>query len=184
MNLEEGLNNLKSALMNAQGTPFSNKKKVDAEMMMEIVDELIMSTPAEIQTAKEIEKDRQSILDDARRQADQIVKDAQARAKELISEEEIVKQAHEYANAEAQRANAEAEKIISNAKAQDMAIRKAMVEKLNISLGEAHNVLSKCVADVTATHEALEKIAGPNSNASVIPAAKGPKITPPIKDDK
>ena len=177
MNLEEGLNNLKSALMNAQGTPFSNKKKVDAEMMMEIVDELIMSTPEEIQTAKEIEKDRQSILDDARRQADQIVKDAQARAKELISEEEIVKQAHEYANAEA-------EKIISNAKAQDMAIRKAMVEKLNISLGEAHNVLSKCVADVTATHEALEKIAGPNSNASVIPAAKGPKITPPIKDDK
>ncbi|WP_347490856.1 LysR family transcriptional regulator [Ruminococcus sp. FC2018] len=32
--------------------------------------------------------------------------------------------------------------------------------------------------------KALEKIAGPNSNASVIPAAKGPKITPPIKDDK
>ena len=177
MNLEEGLNNLKSALMNAQGTPFSNKKKVDAEMMMEIVDELIESTPDEIQKAKEIERDRQSILDDARRQADQIVKDAQAKAKELISEEEIVKQAHEYANAEAQRANEEAEKIISNAKAQDLAIRKAMVDKLNISLGEAHNVLSKCVDGVTKTHDALEKIAGPSDT----PAASGPKITPPLK---
>ena len=179
MTLEEGLNNLKAALMNAPGVPLSSKKRVDAEMMMEI-----MSTPAEIQKAKEIEKERQNILDDARRQANQIIKDANAQAEILISEQEIVKQAHDYANAEAQRANAEAEKIISNAKAQDMAIRKAMVEKLNISLGEAHNVLSKCVADVTATHEALEKIAGPNSNASVIPAAKGPKITPPIKDDK
>ena len=181
MNLEEGLNTLKSALMNAQGTPFSNKKKVDAEMMMEIVDELIMSTPAEIQKAKEVERDRTAILEDARRQADQIVKAAQANAKELISEEEIVKQAHDYANAEAQRANEEAEKIISNAKAQDLAIRKAMVEKLNISLGEAHTVLSKCVADVTATHDALEKIAGPSSG-SAVPAAKGPKITPPLKD--
>ncbi|MBQ2581984.1 MAG: hypothetical protein II574_10195, partial [Ruminococcus sp.] len=82
--------------------------------------------------------------------------------------EEIVKQAHDYANAEAQRANEEAEKIISNAKAQDLAIRKAMVDKLNISLGEAHSVLSKCVEEVTNTHEALEKIAGPSDT----PAAK------------
>jgi vacuolar-type H+-ATPase subunit H len=146
-------------------------------MMMEIIDELVMSTPAEIQKAKEIEKERQNILDDARRQANQIIKDANAQAEILISEQEIVKQAHDYANAEAQRANEEAEKIISNAKAQDLAIRKAMVEKLNISLGEAHTVLSKCVADVTATHDALEKIAGPSDT----PAASGPKITPPLK---
>ena len=180
MNLEDGLNNLKSALLNAQSSPFSNKKKVDAEMMLEIVDELIESTPAEIQKAREIEKERQNILDDARRQANQIVKDAQARANELVSEEEIVKQAHEYATAEAARANEEAESIISNAKAQDLAIRKAMVEKLNISLGEAHQGLSKCVADVTATHEALDKIAGTMEGAPVT-KDNGPKITPVLK---
>ena len=177
MTLEEGLNNVKAALLNAPNVPLSSKKRVDADALLEIIDELIMSTPAEIQKAKEVEKERQNILDDARRQANQIIKDANAQAQILISEEEIVKQAHDYANAEAQRANEEAEKIISNAKAQDLAIRKAMVDKLNISLGEAHNVLSKCVDEVTKTHDALEKIAGPSDT----PAASGPKITPPLK---
>ncbi|MBP1536441.1 MAG: hypothetical protein II722_00755 [Ruminococcus sp.] len=173
--LEEGLNSIKAALLNAPNAPLSNKKKVDAEPLIDMIDDLILNTPAEIQKAKEIEKERQNILDDARRQANQIIKDANAQAQVLISEEEIVKQAHDYANAEAQRANEEAEKIIANAKAQDLAIRKAMVEKLNISLGEAHNVLSKCVADVTATHEALEKIAGPSDDA----APRKPKIIVP-----
>lgn len=166
MTLEEGLNNLKAALMNAPNVPLSSKKKIDADAMLEIIDELIMSTPAEIQKAKEVDRERQNILDDARRQANQIIKDANAQAQALISEEEIVKQAHEYANAEAQRANEEAERIISNAKAQDLAIRKAMVDKLNMSLGEAHVVLSKCVDEVTKTHEALEKIAGPSDGAN------------------
>ena len=175
MTLEEGLNNLKAALLNAPNAPLSSKKKVDAEQIIDMIDDLAMSVPTEIQKAKEIEKERQNILDDARRQANQIIKDANAQAQQLISEEEIVKQAHEYANAEAQRANEEAEKIIANAKAQDLAIRKAMVEKLNFSLGEAHNVLSKCIEDVTATHEALEKIAGPSDDT----AQKKPKIIPP-----
>ncbi len=178
MTYEEGLNNLKNALLTAPGVPLSSKKRVDADMMLEIIDELSESMPKEIESARAIEKERQNILDDARRQANQIIKDANAQAEILISEQEIVKQAHDYANAEAQRANEEAERIISNAKAQDLAIRKAMVEKLNISLGEAHNVLTKCVEDVTATHEALEKIAGPSDT----PAAKGPKITPALEN--
>ena len=176
MTYEEGLNKLRNALMTAPGVPLSNKKRVDAEMMLEVIDELTQTMPQELESARAVEKERQNILDDARRQANQIIKDANAQAEILISEQEIVKQAHDYANAEAQRANEEAEKIISNAKAQDLAIRKAMVEKLNISLGEAHNVLSKCIADVTATHDALEKIAGPSDT----PAAKGPKITPAL----
>lgn len=167
MTLDEGLNNLKAALINAPNVPLSSKKKIDADALLEIIDELIMSTPAEIKKAKEVEKERQNILDDARRQANQIIKDANAQAQVLISEEEIVKQAHDYANAEAQRANEEAEKIIANAKAQDLAIRKAMVNKLNISLGEAHQVLTKCVDEVTKTHEALERIAGPSDDAGV-----------------
>ena len=71
---------------------------VDSRSVQEILDEIRDALPQEIRQAKAIVADRTVIINDAKREAETIVRVAEERAKAMIAKDEIVRQAQAKAN--------------------------------------------------------------------------------------
>lgn len=145
MTIDEILEMMDDLLDKAVTVPFSGKKcMVDTDQLREYIDNIRYNLPTEIKRAKEMVADRSVILTDANEQAEDIIKKAEEKAKILVSEEEIVKQA-----------KAAADDLTAQAKMMDATIRKAMVEKLDSILGESEKSLTKTLNEIKAMREAV-----------------------------
>ena len=146
MTIDEILEMIDDLLDKAVTVPFSGKKcMVDTDQLREYIDNIRYNLPTEIKRAKEMVADRSVILTDANEQAEDIIKKAEEKAKILVSEEEIVKQA-----------KAAADDLTAQAKMMDSTIRKAMVEKLDSILGESEKALNKTLNELKAVREAVK----------------------------
>jgi len=154
MTVEEILELMDELLDKSSSVPFSQKKMIDVEQMREYIDSIRLNLPGEIKRAKDMTRDKKNILTEANKEAEEIVK----KAKKLVAQEEIIKQAADYAKQIAAEANKQAADIVEQAKAKDKAIREALSENLNKSLSEAAEVLTKSLKDVNTTRDAVSKI--------------------------
>lgn len=89
------LENIEDVLEKSKGVPFSNKVLVDKEEILEQISELRLKLPEELKQAKWIKEERQRILVEAQKEADDIVKEAENRIISMIDEHEITKKAYE-----------------------------------------------------------------------------------------
>lgn len=121
MTIEESLDMLEELLENAKQVPFANKKVlVDPDRIRTIIDDMHYNMPNEIKRAKALNEEKEKIIADANKKAEQLLKVAEERAKILIANEAIVKQARELAN-----------EIVTKANNMDKEIRAAMNAKLD-----------------------------------------------------
>lgn len=99
MNIEDVLDQIDDMLDAAWAMPLSGGKiVVDGERMRDMVDAVRASLPTEIRQARAIVKDRTDIVDTAKKEAESIIRNAEERRNQILSHEEIVKQAQERAN--------------------------------------------------------------------------------------
>ena len=89
------LESIEDILEKSKGVPFSNKVLVDKEEILEQISELRLKLPEELKQAKWIKEERQRILVEAQKEADDIVKEAENRIISKIDEHEITKKAYE-----------------------------------------------------------------------------------------
>ena len=149
---------MEDMLDNASSVPFSNKKIIDCEQMREYVDSIKLNMPTELKKAKDTARDRENILAEANKEAEEIIKTAEERAKVLVSKEEIVKQADEVANDQIKRAMKQADQIVAEAISKDRDIRNALASNLNKVLSDSQRVLTRNLNEITATKEAVLRI--------------------------
>jgi F0F1-type ATP synthase membrane subunit b/b' len=168
MNIDEILEMMEELLDNSSAVPLSSKKLIDCEQMRDYIDKLRMDLPTEIDKAKKIQSERDTIIAEANKQADEIrakadeaVEAAKQRAKQIMSESEITRQAKEYASELIRQAQENAAEIVADARDKDAEIRRALSDNVNKSLADAQAVLKKNLDDVTATMEAVEKLNAP-----------------------
>lgn len=93
MKLSELLDELKEEILGSPKTVFSNKKTVDTDIVLEILEDIQKTLPKELEQAKQIIEDKQKILDEAKAEADNIIKSAEAELAERVADDEIVKAA-------------------------------------------------------------------------------------------
>ena len=86
---------LEDLLENSKGVPFSNKCIVDREEALELIKEIILKLPDELKQAKWVKEERKRILDEAQKEANDIVKEAENRIIAMIDEHEITRKAYE-----------------------------------------------------------------------------------------
>lgn len=79
MKVLELLDEIEEIVDTAAGFPLTGKIMVDAEEILEIVKEIRVELPDEIQQAQWIKDERQRILDEAKREYDTVIRDAQSR---------------------------------------------------------------------------------------------------------
>lgn len=78
---------------NVFGYAFAKKEEI-----LSMVDEIRLKLPDELKQAKWVKEERQHIIDDAKKEADRLVKEAQDTVISMIDEHEITKAAKEKAN--------------------------------------------------------------------------------------
>lgn len=101
------LEDLEDVLDDATSIPLSKKCAVDVDKIKTIIEDIRLNTPQETKQAKAIVDSRNTILEEAKKEAAEIIQKAQAEARELVARDEIVKMAQ-----------AEAAEILANAKEQ------------------------------------------------------------------
>lgn len=89
------LETLEDILERSKNLPFSDKVLVDRNEMLDLIKEIRLKLPDELKQAKWIKEERERIMSEAHKDADDIVKEAEKRIISMIDEHEITKKAYE-----------------------------------------------------------------------------------------
>ena len=89
------LETLEETLEKSRTVPFSDKCIVDKEELFEIIKEIRIKLPDELKQAKWVKEERSRIIVEAKKEADDIVKEAENRIISMIDEHEITRKAYE-----------------------------------------------------------------------------------------
>ena len=89
------LDTLEDNFDKSRNLPFSGKTIVDKEELLELLKEIRLKLPDELKQAKWVKEERQRILVEAQKEADDIVKEAENRIIAMIDEHEITKKAYD-----------------------------------------------------------------------------------------
>lgn len=87
------LENLEDLLDTGTKVPFSSKVMVDREELQEILEDIRLKLPDELKQAKWVKEERQRIIMDAQKEAEGLMKDAEAKIISMVDEHVITKQA-------------------------------------------------------------------------------------------
>ena len=117
-NIDSILLMIEDLLDGAWSIPLSGGKgAVDVDKIRDLLSQLKMHIPVEVEKAKEIVNDRKIILDDAKKEAEMTIRVAEERAKKLVDHDEVVRQAQAKAN-----------EILSTSQLQARELKKATTE--------------------------------------------------------
>ncbi len=97
--IEDLILELQDMVNDAKAVPLSKERKViiSGDRIFDILDEIEDNLPAEISYAKNVVADRDAIIAEAKRNADEIVRAAEERRRIMVSESEITRAAEQKA---------------------------------------------------------------------------------------
>ena len=155
--LEDIISALYDMVQDARGLPLgADKCIVERDKVLDMLDEIIAQLPVELKQARTIVESRNELIGQARREAETLIRQAQQKAEELVSEEAIYKEAKRQCQemlVQTQARMAELRKVSNDY--MDDALRRTE-ESIAISLEDVRNTRAKFQALV----EAQEKKSG------------------------
>ena len=147
VSLETLLENLEEILEEGMSVPLSGgKRMVDVDAARDIIDDIRLNMPAEILQAKAIVQERTQILTKAKKEAEDMVKTAEDRARTLLNREEIVRQAETKARA-----------ITAEAQQQAAQLRASVTKYCDNLLAGTQEQMQKNYNEIKTIREGLKK---------------------------
>ena len=116
MDLNDKIEELKEELISQRGFLWSKKNKDSITKCLNIIEEIKMALPSVLQEAGYIVSQKQKILSSAQEAGSKIVADATLKAKQLVGEEKIVKEAQAEAQNMIDNANKKCNQLYSSTK--------------------------------------------------------------------
>src|SRR3954470_5753460 len=154
------IDKLDDLVHNAKPVPLTDQVRVDKEEIYDILDQMRATIPEEIKQARWIVKERQEMLAEAKREAERIVKEARERQTQLVSPQEVTRQAGRAAEEIIEDAPGQAERpaeeIIEDARAREREIRLGAEDYADEILNTLEVNLSKFIAAVRRGRERLQ----------------------------
>ncbi len=162
MIIDDILDMMDDLLDNAASVPFSVKKSIiDGDQMRDYINEIRLNLPQEIKQAKLIVRDRQSIMNDANKEADAIIRRAEDRAKVIVSNDEITK-----------AAKARAAEILTQAQGKAKEIKSAANKYIDDVLVRTEECLQGNLGDIRKTRQAIKTLPAQQSAGNPAGAQK------------
>lgn len=140
------LERIEDIIEDASKFPLSSKVMIDKDEVLEVINEIRLKLPDEINRASWVAKERQRILNEAQSEADELIGKVQQQQKILIEENEIARSAKNYANQIIQEAEHRANEMKSGAYTYSDEILSKLQEKIrqiNNIIEENREVLKK-----------------------------------------
>ena len=158
VSVETMLENLEEVLEEGMSVPLSGgKRMVDVDTARDIIDEIRINMPQEILQAKAIVQDRAQILANAKREAEEMVRAAEERARKLLDKEELVRQAEEKAKSILAEANRNATELRTTVVRYCDNILAATQEQMQKALSGTQEQLQKSIGEMMNVRESLKK---------------------------
>lgn len=126
------LESLEEILESSSKVPFSSKVMVDIDELRDILEDIRLKLPDELKQAKWVKEERQRIIEDAQKEADNIIKNAESKIVTMIDDNVITKKALE-----------QKEEIIENANKVSKEICTGTHEYANAILEKVEEVLKE-----------------------------------------
>ncbi len=115
MKVDDLIEQLQNIINEAKSMPFSGGKVlVSSDEVYDILDQIQDVMPAEVRQAKNIVADRKSILAEANRESENIIRSAEERKKAMLNQNELVREAQ-----------VKSKEILDDAKKKSTEIKKA-----------------------------------------------------------
>ena len=139
MDIQHLVDRLEDLIDEGRHVPFSKFTLIDEERALEIIDQMRISVPEQIEKASRLINQRDRLLAQANEEATRIVELARERSEELIKRDAVLQTAKSRAANIIEQAQAEAEVIRSDADAYVMQVLKELEGQLIRNLTVARN---------------------------------------------
>jgi vacuolar-type H+-ATPase subunit H len=141
------LDEIEEMLDKSKPVPFSNRVSIDRDKFIDIIEEIRLNLPIEIDKAQKIVSDHERIVGDARNKAGIILEEARLEAGKLADEHEVYKQALEQAN-----------EVIEKSKKDSREMRINAMEYADEILAKAEATLRDSMAAVNQSTRAIDDL--------------------------
>ncbi|HEX3037688.1 MAG TPA: ATPase [Oscillospiraceae bacterium] len=146
MNVDDLLDELYDMVDKAWNLPLSGGRAVlDGAEVKQILDEIRDNLPQESRQARAIVADRTQIINDAKREAETIIRVAEERAKAMVNQDAIVKQAQDKAN-----------DLISQSQAKFREMRKASNDYIEDLMKRTDDALASNLAELRKARQSIK----------------------------
>ena len=98
MEVLEIIDMLEDVVEKSMAIPFAGRALVDREELLDLIQEIRVNLPGDLKQAKWVKEERQRILDEASKEAETIIKNAEEKMASLIDDHEITQKAYAQAN--------------------------------------------------------------------------------------
>jgi cell division septum initiation protein DivIVA len=154
--IEQIIEEIEEYIDSCNYSPLSKKNiVVNKEEIEELLRELRMKTPDEIKRYQKILANKDAILADAQAKAEVIVNQANLQLNEMISEQEIMKQAYAQANAVVEAASIQAQEILNAATADANEIRMGAMQYTDSMLANMQSIIQNTMESYNSRYASL-----------------------------
>ena len=140
-NIEQIISALYDMIQDARGLPLgADKCIVERDKVLDMLDEIIAQLPVELKQARTIVESRNELIGQARREAENVIRQAQEKAAELVCEETIY-----------QEAKRQCQEMVAQAQAKISDLRKASNDYMDDALRRTEESIAMSLEDVRNT---------------------------------
>ena len=163
--IEEVINTLYEMIQDARSVPLSSEKCiVERDRVLDLLDEISNQLPGELKQAKTIVESRGEVINNAKREAENILKQAQAQARQMVSDDEIYKHAQEEANS-----------MIQAAQERIRELKNVTNDYVDDALKQTEQAISEALNEVQESRAKFNALVGAQNKAKK-PAPENPAI--------
>ncbi len=136
--IEESISILYEMVQDAWSLPLGNDKcVVERDKVLNLLDEISSQLPGELKQARTIVESRNEIITNAKKEAEDLRRQAEARAKQMVSRDEIV-----------QQAQAEAEEISKRTQERIRELRRVTNQYMDDALKQTEDTVAASLAQL------------------------------------
>ena len=140
-NSEDIIGALYDMVQDARSMPLAADKCIlERDKVLDMLDEIIAQLPAELKQSRTIMESRNELISQARREAENIVRQAQEQSKQMVTKEAIYVEAKK-----------RSEELVGQTQAKIEQLRKAGNAYMDDSLRQTEEVVSKALAEIRET---------------------------------
>ena len=180
--IEELIDEIEAYIDSCKFQTLSNTRIiVNKDQIDELLRELRQKTPEEIKRYQKMISNRDAILEDARKKAEELINKATIKTNELVNEHEIMQQAYDKANNVISMASKEAQEILDNAQIEANSVRASAMQYTDDLLANLENIITHATKEAVANYNEL--ISELNNTNAIIKSNRTELHPTDVEDD-
>ncbi|MCL4237801.1 MAG: hypothetical protein KJ047_06090 [Anaerolineae bacterium] len=166
MDIQHLVDRLEDLIDEGRHVPFSKFTLIDEERALEIIDQMRISVPEQIEIASRVINQRDRVLAQATEEAERVRQIARDQSKDMVERDAIVKKARSQAQNIVEEAYREAENIRADADSYVVEVLKELEGQLMHNLAVARNGVAK-IMEARAASRAQTQVAAEQERQSI-----------------